>query len=179
MQNTSDGCFCHEFITYLPHLLVTVIYVRLEKCKGGCTIRIGFSSILFLIYIIDLPQGCTTRIGFRSILFLIYIIDLPHGLHADIKLFANDTSLFSVADDIDYSASNLINHLTGYRNWLTNGKCLLILTKLSLLIKLYYPESLKMLFTLISILATCQLLKQYLKSTWDLTYMSGLHLTIT
>ena len=134
---------------------------------------IGFRSILFLIYIIGLPQGlpqgCTTRIGFRSILFLIYIIDLPHGLHADIKLFPNDTSLFSVVDDIDYSASNLINDLAGYRNWLANGKCLLILTKLSLLIKLYYLEKLKMLFTLISTLAKCQLLKQYLKSTWDLT----------
>ena len=88
-------------------------------------------------------------------MFLIYIIDLPHGLHADIKLFANDTSLFSVVDGIDYSASNLINDLAGYRNWLSNGKCLLILTKLSLLIKLYYLEKLKMLFTVISTLATC------------------------
>ena len=88
-------------------------------------------------------------------MFLIYIIDLPLGLHADIKLFANDTSLFSVVDGIDYSASNLINDLAGYRNWLSNGKCLLILTKLSLLIKLYYLEKLKMLVTLISTLATC------------------------
>ena len=42
-------------------------------------------------------------------MFLIYINDLPQGLHADIKLFADDTLLFSVVDDIDESASKLNN----------------------------------------------------------------------
>ena len=44
-----------------------------------------------------------------SLFFLIYINDLPQGLHADIKLFAGDTSLFLVIDDIDEFASKLNN----------------------------------------------------------------------
>ena len=80
-------------------------------------------------------------------LFLIYINDLPRGLHADIKLFAVDTLLLSVV----------------------NGKCLLILTELNQLLKLNFLKKIKMLFTLIFTLTTCQLFKQHLKSTWDLT----------
>ena len=50
-------------------------------------------------------------------MFLIYINNLPRGLHADIKLFADDTSLFSVADDIDESASKLKNDLMRIPKW--------------------------------------------------------------
>ena len=50
-------------------------------------------------------------------MFLIYINNLPQGLHADIKLFADDTSLFSVADNIDESASKLKNDLMRIPKW--------------------------------------------------------------
>ena len=60
---------------------------------------------------------------------------------------------------------NLI--MIGYKNGFINGKCLLILTELNQLMKLYSLEKLKILFTLIFILTTCQLLKQHLKCTWD------------
>ena len=38
-------------------------------------------------------------------------------LHADIKLFADDKSLFSVVDDIGDSASKLSNDLTRIEDW--------------------------------------------------------------
>ena len=50
-------------------------------------------------------------------MFLIYINDSPRGLHADIKLFADDTSLFSVVDDIDESAYRSNNDLIRIQEW--------------------------------------------------------------
>lgn len=44
-------------------------------------------------------------------MFLIYINDLPAGLHADSKLFGDDTSLFLNVDDIDKSASEINNDI--------------------------------------------------------------------
>ena len=49
------------------------------------------------------PQGSVLG----PLLFIIYVSDLPRGLHADIKLFADDTLLFPVTDNIDESASKL------------------------------------------------------------------------
>ena len=40
-------------------------------------------------------------------LFLVYGNDLPDGLTSDIKLFADDTSLFSVVHDISASVKEL------------------------------------------------------------------------
>ena len=51
------------------------------------------------------PQGSVLGPPF----FLIYVNDLPQGLHSDVKLFANDTSLFSVIHDVDASSATLNN----------------------------------------------------------------------
>ena len=82
--------------------------------------------------------GRTTKIEsiLGKILFLIYISDLPQGLHADIKLFADDASLFIVVDEIDESASKLSNDLIRIQDW-ADGSQFLTLTEQNQLKKLH------------------------------------------
>ena len=60
-----------------------------------------------------LPQGST----FGPLLFLIYINDLSDDLSTNVKLFADDTSLFSVVRDFNTSAAHLNNDLRKISNW--------------------------------------------------------------
>ena len=56
------------------------------------------------------------------LLFLIYINDLSNGVSSNCKLFADDTSLFSVVKDIQSSAATLRNDLTVISNWVFQWK---------------------------------------------------------
>ena len=64
------------------------------------------------------PQG--SMLG--PLLFLIYINDLTEDLSTNAKLFADDTSLFSVIHDIQTSANNLNKDLERICNWATQWK---------------------------------------------------------
>ena len=59
------------------------------------------------------PQGSIIR----PLFFLIYINDLSDDLSSNPKLFADDTSLFSVVHDKNTSANELNNDLQKISNW--------------------------------------------------------------
>ena len=55
-------------------------------------------------------------------MFLIYINDLTDGLKSECKLFVDDTSLFSVINDINTSTSDLNEDLEKIGNWVFKWK---------------------------------------------------------
>ena len=66
---------------------------------------------------VDVSAGAPLRSILERLLFLIYINDLSDGLKSQCKLFADDTSLFSVIHDINTSASDLNEDLEKIGNW--------------------------------------------------------------
>ena len=59
-----------------------------------------------------------------SLLFLVYINDLPNGLKSNAKLFADDTSLFTIVTDKNKSANILNDDLQLISNWAYKWKML-------------------------------------------------------
>ena len=66
------------------------------------------------------PQG--SILG--PLLFLIYINDLPNELKSNAKLFADDTSLFTIVKDKSESANILNNDFSKISKWAYNWKML-------------------------------------------------------
>ena len=66
---------------------------------------------------VDVKAGVPQGSIMGPLLFLIYINDLPEGLITNAKLFADDTSLFSVVRDIAASTEELNNDLRNISKW--------------------------------------------------------------
>ena len=66
------------------------------------------------------PQGSIPG----PLLFLVYINDLPNGLKSNTKLFADDTSLFTIVKDKNKSANILKDDLQLISNWAYKCKML-------------------------------------------------------
>ena len=66
---------------------------------------------------VDVKAGVPQSPIMETLLFLIYINDLPEGLITKAKLFVDDTSLFSVVQDIASSTKELNNYLRNISKW--------------------------------------------------------------
>ena len=64
------------------------------------------------------PQG--SILG--PLFFLIYINDLPSELRCSAKLFADDTSLFSVVENVNETTANLNKDLENINKWAQQWK---------------------------------------------------------
>ena len=60
----------------------------------------------------------------KPLLFLMYINDLSDGLSSNAKLFADDTSLFSIVHDINWSAIELNSGVKKSNDWVFSEKLL-------------------------------------------------------
>ena len=64
-----------------------------------------------------IPQGSVLG----PLLFLVYINDLERNIKSNIKLFADDTMLFSIVKNPEMSANDLNHYLYVIRQWRING----------------------------------------------------------
>ena len=75
--------------------VLSVLFDFLKGKKGRVTWSVPVSS--WTSVILGVPQGSV----FAPFVFFVYINDLANGLSSNAKLFADDTSLFSVIHDVD------------------------------------------------------------------------------
>ena len=65
-----------------------------------------------------IPEGSISR----QLFFLIYINDLGSNLSSTVKLFADDTSVFSIVHDVDLSSKQLNDDLKKVSDWVYQWK---------------------------------------------------------
>ena len=98
----------------LPNLFRSFLNDRHQRVVLNCQLS-GWAPILA-----GFPHG--PILG--PLLFLIYINDLPDNLNSLIKLFADDTSLFSTVHDPNHSAKVLNDDLNKISEWAYKWKML-------------------------------------------------------
>ena len=98
------------------------LYQLLENYLSGRVQRVIFNdqTSSWRPVLAGVPQG--SILG--PLLFLIYINDLHDELKSNAKLFANDTSLFSIVKDENESANALNYDLPQISKWVFNWKML-------------------------------------------------------
>ena len=87
-----------------------------KSCKNRVALNGQYSSLA------DAQAGVPQWSILGPLLFLIYINDLPNGLNSNAKLFADDTSLFSVVHNITDSANLLNSDLSKIDEWALQWK---------------------------------------------------------
>ena len=60
---------------------------------------------------------CSPEFNSWTTIFLVYINDICSNLSTNVKLFADDTSLFSIVNDANKSFEILSNNLCVISNW--------------------------------------------------------------
>ena len=70
-----------------------------------------------------------------------YINDLTNDLKCNVKLFADDTSLFTVVNEPNAAAEDMNNDLELIRKWLMTGEYCLILIPKNKLLNLYFQQN--------------------------------------
>ena len=83
--------------------------------------RFQTTGVNELFSMVNRQSGNRLQLVYRKVR-LIYINDFPLGLTTNVKLFANDTLLFSVVNNASVSASRLNNDLVKIQDWAFNWK---------------------------------------------------------
>ena len=91
------------------------------------------------------PQGSVLG----PLFFLTYINDLVDNISSEAKLFADDTSLFTVVYDVDIAANKLNSDLEIISTWAFQWKMQFNLDKTSRRYRSYFPRERIHLFTLL------------------------------
>ena len=120
------------------------LYSLLENYLSGRFQRVvlnGQTSSWRLV-LAGVPQGSIMG----PLLFLIYINDLPNELKSNVKLFADDTSFFTVVKNKNNSANILNNDLQSISTWAYNWKMLFNPNLVNRLKRCYFKEKRKFEF---------------------------------